>query len=90
MKKEIIIIIGLLVVIFLIAQYVILDKWDEVNQQKAMDAYRTGYEQGLVDAVTTVFGQTQNCQPTTLTIGNLTKQVFDLECLKNVTEGSEP
>ena len=90
MKKEMIIIIGLSVAIFLILQYVILDKWDEVNQQKAVDAYRTGYDQGLVDAVTTIFGRTQNCQSTTLTIGNLTKQVFDLECLKNVTEESEP
>lgn len=90
MKKEIIIIIGLLVVIFLIAQYVILDKWNEVSQQKVMGAYQAGYDQGLVDAVTTVFGRTQNCQSATLTIGNLTKQVFDSECLKNLTEGSEP
>jgi len=90
MKKEMIIIIGLSVTIILIAQYVILDKWDEVNQQKVKDAYQTGYEQGLVDAVTTIFGQTQNCQSTTLTIGNFTKQVFDLECLKIVTEELEP
>lgn len=54
----------------------------ESRQQELTEAYQNGYNKGLTDAAVTIYKQTDNCQSTTVTIGNLTKTIFDLSCLK--------
>ena len=82
MNKQKIIIIVLSVALFVIVQYVIYEKTTESRQQELANAYQGGYNKGLSDAVTAVYNQTENCKTTTLTIGNLTRTVLDLSCLK--------
>ncbi len=82
MKKEKIIIIWLSVALFALAQYVIYEKITESRQQELIKAYQNGYDKGLTDAAITIYKQTENCSYTTVTIGNLTKNLFDLSCLK--------
>ncbi|MDE2590054.1 MAG: hypothetical protein KGL95_10370 [Patescibacteria group bacterium] len=54
----------------------------ESRQQELANTYQNGYKNGLTDAAVAVCKQTKNCQTTTLTIGNLTKTIFDISCLK--------
>lgn len=82
MNKQKTIIIILSVALFVLAQYVIYEKIIESRQQEVMMSYQNGYNKGLSDAVTTIYKQTENCQTTTITIGNFSKTVFDITCLK--------
>ncbi len=82
MNRQKITIIALSVALFALAQYVIYEKVMESRQQELANAYQNGYNKGLTDAAVTIYRQTENCQTTTITIGNLTKNVFDLSCLK--------
>ena len=82
MNRQKITIIALSVALFALAQYVIYEKVMESRQQELANAYQNGYNKGLTDAAITIYRQTENCQTTTITIGNLTKNVFDLSCLK--------
>lgn len=82
MNKQKIIIIILSTSLFILIQYVIYEKIVESRQQELSTAYQNGYNKGLTDAATAVYKQTENCQATTVTIGNLTKSIIDLSCLK--------
>lgn len=82
MNKSKITIIALSLTLFGLSQYVIYEKITESRQQELTSTYQNGYNKGLTDAAVTVYKQTDNCQTTTITIGNLTKTVFDLSCLK--------
>ncbi len=82
MNKQKITIIALSIALFVLAQYVIYEKIIESRQHELSNAYQDGYKNGLTDAATAVYKQTENCQTTTLTIGNLTKTIFDVSCLK--------
>ncbi len=82
MNKQKITIIALSVALFVLAQYVIYEKITESRQQELDNAYQNGYNKGLTDAAVTIYKQTENCQTTSITIGNLTKNIFDLSCFK--------
>lgn len=82
MNKSKITIIVLSVALFGLGQYVIYEKIAESREQELATTYQNGYNKGLTDAAVTIYKQTENCQTTTITIGNLTKTVFDLSCLK--------
>lgn len=82
MNKQKITIIALSVALFSIVQYVIYEKIVESRQEELSNAYQNGYNRGLTDAAVTIYKQTENCQSATITIGNSTKTVFDLSCLK--------
>lgn len=90
MNKSKITIIALSLALFGLSQYIIYEKITESRQQELISTYQNGYNKGLTDAAVTMYKQTDNCQTTTITIGNLTKTVFDLSCLKieskNVTK----
>lgn len=90
MNKQKITIIILSVALFLLAQYVIYEKMIESRQQELSLAYEHGYNQGLSDAAVTIYKQTENCQTTAVTIGNLTKNIFDLSCLKAMEKNMTP
>ena len=82
MNKQKIIIIALSVSLFVLAQYIVYEKIIETRQQELTNTYQDGYKKGLTDAAVAVYKQTENCQTTTITIGNFTKTIFDVSCLK--------
>jgi len=86
--KQKITIIALSVVLFLVAQYIIIDKVTEKRQEEMLQVFQEGYEEGLTDAVTALFDQTQNCQTTTITLNNFTKEILDYSCLQFESETS--
>ncbi len=82
MNKQQLAIIGLSVALFALGQYLIYERTTQSRMQEIAGAYQSGYNKGLSDAATAIYNQTENCHTTTLTIGNLTKTILDLSCLK--------
>ena len=88
MNKQKIVIITLSVALFTLAQYVIYEKIMESRQQEIIDSFQKGYSKGLIDAVNTLYRQTENCQPAKIMVGNLTKYVVDITCFTNETNST--
>lgn len=82
MNKQRIVIIMLAVALFSLSQYIIYEKITESKQIELQRIFQNGYDKGLEDTVTTIYKQTDNCQTTTISVGNFTKTIFDLSCLK--------
>ena len=55
---------------------------NSINQNSIRDSQQA-YNQGVKDAVSIIYQQTENCNGSPITIGNLTKTVFDAACLKS-------
>ncbi|MBL7051276.1 hypothetical protein ISS04_03915 [Candidatus Woesearchaeota archaeon] len=79
----------LILAIFLVLSigYIAIDKYQSSREQQLMATYQGGYNKGVQDAVVSLYQQTDNCQPATINIGNLTKQVFDVACLQQAQAG---
>ena len=88
MNKRKIAIIGLSIGIFVFGQYAIYEKTTESRQSDLSNAYQNGYNVGAFNAITALYKQTENCHSTTLGIGNLTRIMIDLSCLKSVQNNS--
>jgi len=82
LNRQKMIIIGLAVTLFLVSQYVVFDIWQETKHQENLKIFEMGYENGITDAVTAIFNNTEDCLTTSITVGNLTKHVLDISCLK--------
>ncbi|MDH3678054.1 MAG: hypothetical protein OEQ12_07120 [Nitrosopumilus sp.] len=82
MDKQKLLIIGLLVALIISIQYLVLDKWMISVNQEINQNSQVAYHQGVFDAVSTIYQQTENCEGAPITIGNLTKTVFDAACLR--------
>ena len=86
-NKQAIIIMSLAVTLSVVfVWFVVIDNYVIPTQQQVMfDAYQNGYDQGISDSITELFQQTANCQqPTSIWIGNNTKQLIDVACLKPI------
>jgi len=88
MDKQKILIIAISVTLFLFVQLFIFDELEESQQREILSTYDRGYDQGAIDAVTSVFSQIEDCQVASITLFNSTKEVFDRSCL--VIESPEP
>ena len=86
MNIQKIIIIGLLISLIVILQYLVLDEWMDSINEEATQNFQNAYDQGLLDAVTAIYQQTENCQGVPINIGNLTKTVFDVSCLDDFNQ----
>ena len=82
MDKQKLIIIVLSIALFLAIQYFFLERWINSTQEQVAKSYQSGYDQGLKDAVISVYKQTENCHAATIGVGNFSKNVFDSSCLK--------
>jgi len=85
MNKEKIIILGLSIALIVTLQYFVLDNWASSMNETMLENSQDAYNQGLTDAIATIYQQTENCQGVPIVIGNLTKTVFDVSCVGTVT-----
>ena len=81
MNIQKVIIIGLSIALVITLQYVVLDKWISSINQDMLQNSQNIYNQGLTDAFTTIYQQTENCQSVPIVIGNMSKSIFDVSCL---------
>tara|TARA_Y100000310_G_C19974611_1_gene487017 strand:+ start:167 stop:451 length:285 start_codon:yes stop_codon:yes gene_type:complete len=79
----------LAILLVLSVGYIAIDKYTTSREQQLMATYQGGYNKGVQDAVVSLYQQTNNCQPATINIGNLTKQIFDVACLQNQQAGMQ-
>lgn len=61
--------------------YIAFDAVQESLNEQAQTIFQNGYSQGVTDAVVSLYQQTENCQPTVITVGNFTKELVDTACL---------
>jgi len=86
MEKQKFVIIGLSIALFLTIQYFLLNDWLELTEQRIEEGFQFGYEQGLIDGVSQIIIETQNCQFATISVNNLTRQVIDINCVLQTEE----
>ncbi|MBI2133749.1 hypothetical protein HYU11_03650 [Candidatus Woesearchaeota archaeon] len=82
MEKLKVLIAALSVLLMLALGYIANGKLEAIRT----DAGKEGYGQGITAAVVAAYQQTENCQVATITMGNLTKQVVDVECVRMLLE----
>ena len=87
MDKLKIVILCLAISVFLLGQYVILEKWIDTSfEERTMifqEGFANGYDKGLTDIVTTIFYNLQGCTPTDISLHNDTKYIIDVSCLNS-------
>jgi len=81
MNKEKVIILGLSIALILTLQYFVLDNWAGSMNETMLENSQDAYNQGLTDAIATIYQQTENCQAVPIILGNFTKTVFDVSCI---------
>ena len=81
LDKQKILIIFLFTGIFILTNYILIEKWIEFKQDGKISFYEDGYEQGLNDAVMVLFHNTNDCNLSTITLENETRTIVDASCL---------
>ncbi len=81
MEKKIIIIGGLTFLLIILAGYIIMDKYLELRERENIETFRQAYTQGVIDTITSLIKQTENCNPTTINFGNFTREIVDKACI---------
>ena len=61
--------------------YIGYDKWLAANLENLQAAANQGYAAGVRAALSEAYDQTKDCQITTITIGNASRQIVDLACV---------
>ena len=90
MKKQTLIIIALGISLFLLAGFIILDKWSESLQDSLLQAYTDGYEKGFIDTIEKLLEQTEDCQITPIWVENKTRKLVDVDCINITTSDISP
>ena len=57
-------------------------EYKDREQVKLQQAFVQGYNQGLANAVSSLFQQTNTCQPVNIFVGNSSKNIIDIACLQ--------
>ena len=79
--------IRILVLLLVISMgYIVVDKYMDSQEKKLFNVYQEGYTKGVQEAVIGLYQQTSNCQPATINVGNVSRQIFDIACLQNTQE----
>jgi len=89
MDKKIII-VAVAGTVFLIPQFYILSEWTENRQQELIETFFQGYDQGLENAVETIYNRTENCNTVPIFIDNQTKYLIDISCIGDNVRESAP
>lgn len=76
-KKLVIVIVILAVLVLGAAGWIINGQVQAKKQQELQSVYT----QGAIETIASVFQQTNDCQPLTLTLGEYTRQLIDVACL---------
>lgn len=83
------IIVALAALLVIASAYIVFDKAKSAYQERIRQAQQQGYIAGVTDAIASAYRQTDDCQVTTLYLGNATRQIADYECLKRAAEAQK-
>ena len=79
-EKNKIILVSVCCVVFIIFQFFLLDFWEQQRIEESAIAFQRGFDFGLENAVFTIYNNTENCQITTISVGNDSKKLVDFTC----------
>lgn len=66
--------------------FILSEKYAESQAGKLQNTYVAGYNKGVEDSVVSIYQQTNNCQVVPVNIGNVTRGLADVDCIKKVLE----
>ena len=84
-KKLKLVVVALAVLLLASVAYIVADKVNGLQMQQLQDvkqAAEQGYDKGVIDALAAAYQQTANCQVTTITLGNVTRSIIDVDCVQ--------
>ena len=81
MNTQKIIMIVLAISLIVTLQYLVLDKWMTSMDENTSQNIQNAYDQGIIDTISAIYNESENCQGVPITVGNLTKTIFDVSCL---------
>jgi hypothetical protein len=82
MSKQRFAIIVLCILLAASLSYIGATEYKQSQQEKLQQAYVQGYNQGVTNAVSSLYQQTNNCQAVNIFMGESSKQVIDVACLQ--------
>jgi len=78
--KKIIAIVGISGALFIFLQFYLLDYWEEQKLIEYAEVFQKGYNWGLENAVYTIYNNTENCNVSSIFVGNSSKYIIDFSC----------
>jgi len=82
MSRQKLSIIVLCILLAASLSYIGAAEYKQGQQEKLQQAYVQGYNQGITNAVTTLYQQTDNCQVTNIFMEESQRQIIDVACLQ--------
>lgn len=82
MNRYKVLIIVLTILLIISSSYIALEKLSAMKQEIYNIGFQDGYNRALEDAILTLYQQTENCQRTTIRVGNLTREIIDVKCIE--------
>lgn len=82
--KTLTIIFGLILLVLIF--YLAFDKYSNYEATKLNTAYVQGYNKAINDSVTQIYQRTDNCGAVSIFIGNLSRNLADVDCLNKALE----
>ena len=80
LDKQKAVIISLIILSFVLIQYIVYDFFIKQMEVELVKAFQDGYQQGLIDAVSEIFKQTEDCAVSNIAVGNFSKNIIDYSC----------
>lgn len=74
----------LLALFIILISYVAYNEYNRALFNNMMDAARAGYDQGVIDTVSLIYQEAEDCQLVPLTLDNTTRHLVDVSCLEIV------
>ncbi len=75
----------MLILLVLSLSYIAYNEYNRFvynSNQQLRQAAALGYQQGVVDTVQKLYKETETCQPVSIYLGNKTKNLISLDCLR--------
>lgn len=82
-KKETIISVFLLIILFVTVQFFILKDWIEETEKEYKVIAEQSYDEGARDAIISLLMQTDDCTLSSITFENFTRYVIDVSCVND-------
>jgi flagellar basal body-associated protein FliL len=87
-KKEAWILISIVLAILFLATltYILVGKYKEAKEAEKAEILKIGTQQGYEYAVNQIVQQSSNCQPVAVFANNISMQLVDFDCIKNLSK----
>ncbi|HDD72467.1 MAG TPA: hypothetical protein ENG00_00070 [Candidatus Aenigmarchaeota archaeon] len=86
LKNQNTIIAILTILLILSLSYIGYSEYTGFIARKTWEAAQAGYTRGVLDTVTRLYKESEKCEPVPVMLGNKTRYLIDISCLRTRTE----